>query len=250
MKKKKEEKKAIPPKYRIALTKHPPEGDLSYEEIKQTSAYIPEPKGRFPILEDDFEKDFTTEILLLDFKKKCFEREKEFVSAYAIEAFITAHKAGLYPPMWALNYIVQVFSDWYKLQGTKSLDKLFELNWMQHQRYFYFEKGDIDKRDIELCQTMFALRRIFGITIKQASCMAVVKHGGVAATTIEGKYKKGWGKIFKGKYYEVLHNHYSSYTVDKKIRFLKSFPLKNYPPKIQRWLAQFSPQQLKNWGIR
>lgn len=251
---------------RVSLAKHPPEVNLSHEEIKRMPAYIPEDA----LFETDFldvvissngkkngKPQFLhrsvdeTAILLLDMKGKCFEEKKE--SACAIEAFIIAHRAGVYPPMWALDYIAQVFSDWHKLKGEKKLDDLFELNTQRGQRKAatYFERGERGRRDFELCKDVLALRCIFGLTIKQASCI-VSTSVDRAADTIEDIYKKGYGKTFKGNDWDALRQVFSNYSVEKKIKLLKRFPLqtKDLPSKIQKWLSGYNQEQLKKWGMK
>lgn len=251
---------------RVALTKHPPEINLSHEEIKRIPAYIPEDA----LFETDFldvvistngkkngKPEFLrrsvdeTAVLLLDMKRKCFEQEKE--SVYAIEAFIIAHRAGVYPPMWALDRIAEVFSDWHKQKGEKKLDEHFELNQLCGQRKAatYFEKGERGRRDFELCMDVLALRCIFGLTIKQASCI-VSTSVYLAAETIEGIYKKGYGKTFKGSEWNDLRQVFLNYSFEKKIKLLKRFPLqtKDLPPKIQKWLSGYNHEELEKRGMK
>ncbi len=46
---------------------------------------------------------------------------------YAIEAFILAHQAGLYPPKWVCDFLAERFAKWHADNGHTSLDKILGL---------------------------------------------------------------------------------------------------------------------------
>ncbi len=220
-------------KTEIAYTLHPPEGEFSQEEIGKTLAYIAHS------IRMDIEDIVSGEdIVSLRMCKSGYVRKEKRKPIFAIEAFLIAHYAGLYPPIWALNDIAERFKKWYGRQGKTSLDRFFGVDTYKGETPI-FKLDMIRERDESLCLTVFTLRYLFDFTLEEASQMAARRleetknwdRTGfnlrlITEDTIKDKYKRIYHKNFKsGEFVEDLSN----WSNKKKLEFLKSFPENAFP---------------------
>lgn len=101
----------------------------------------------------------------IDFYKRKFEDTKK--PLYLIRAFLAAFDAGVYPPPWVLDFVVERFREFDKSLGEKSLDNLFGFARGKGNRHFEtnFLK---ETRDELLCRDIFHLQGLCGISVKNA----------------------------------------------------------------------------------
>lgn len=162
-------------------------------------------------------------------RKGQFEKTKNPI--YAIEAFLLAHEAGLYPPLWVLEYMTKVFWEYHNSKGKKSLDKLFELNKRgRHSKKFKLVL--IEDRNQMLMRDVFRLS-VLGYSIINASEMVVrrleetdwdktgLKLESLNAGSIEQIYLRTWKKIFDCK---RNHKFITEWLKNNKDAFLNTFP--------------------------
>ena len=222
------------------LTEHPPKcnppkSNISQEELNKIPAHI------------KITPNYLYDNALID---HLFQRATAFKKTtnpiYAIEAFLIAHDAGLYPPMWVLNYMAEIFNDWHELQGTKSLDELFELKPIPGQARLYKTDKE-ERRDEQLCGHVYLLKTLFDFTIEEASYMASRRLEetpnwnktqfdlkAITDYTIQDRYYKKWGKIYSSLYpkEDIIM------TKEEKIEFLKQFPKDSFPTKKGKTLKE------------
>lgn len=226
-------------KTNILYTLHPPEGELTQEEIGKIPAYVSNS------VKMDIDESFSQTICSLELNESGFKspEHKAKKPIFALEAFLVSHEAGLYPPKWVLNYISEIFSEWYEAQGTISFDKLFNVKCGKGQEPIF--KRDLEsRRDETLCLTVFGLKLLYGLTIEEACYMAQrrleespnwnkTKFGlkEISADTIRDKYKRKWGKIFNSKEAIYLKEHFLNWDRERKIKLLDEFPKDSFPTK-------------------
>lgn len=210
-------------KAEISFTLHPPKGKFTQEDIRKTSGYVTERIMSVGFRNDEQLEEKHLGILNdLELAKMGFEKEERRKPIYAIEALLTAHEAGLYPPMWALNDIVERFRKWYRQKGERSLDKFFEVDgysgWTK-----IFETDELTRRDYFLCQRVYLLVSRFEFSIKKACLIVVNAHEefNIAGGSIETTYiKRKYAKVFKSS---DRYLRYLLWGKEKKRRFLTQF---------------------------
>lgn len=226
-------------KTEILYTLHPPKGEFMQEEIGKTPAYVSNS------VKMDIDDLFSGTVCSLEVNESGFENpeHKAKKPIFAIEAFLISHEAGLYPPMWVLKYMSDIFSEWYDSQGTKSFEELFNLKCSKGQNPI-FKRDFENRRDESLCLTVFGLKLLYGYTIEEACYMAqrrleespdwnktkfVLKE--ISADTIRDKYNRKWGKIFNNESMSFIREQILSWDRDRKIKFLDEFPKDSFPTR-------------------
>lgn len=210
------------------LTKHPPQTHQSSAELSKLTAHFK------PETDEDLNKLFWKQLLGLG-----LEFKKTGNPIYAFEAFLYAHKAGVHPPIWVTNYMAEGINDWLALQGTKSLDEIFELKPIRGQAPLC-KKDKEERRDEMLCKDVFALNTFFDFTIEEACYMAARRLEesdnwnktsfdlkAISAETIKDRYKRKWGKIIRFLYHSGDLPELDQ--KEDKIAFLKRFPEDSFP---------------------
>lgn len=204
--------------YPCVLTKHPdikfqspelqPPPRYGYEDTK-VSEFIRKRMKKLPyhayILEEDLDDETIRE---LEECKEAFN-EKEADATYALEAFIIAHKAGLYPPMWVMNYVAEIFNDWYLQQGKKSLDELFELINPRGNTTTTVSENLMRQRDDNICRDIwrlhedhdYSLERAFNIVAEWAKNLGIYD---IPEHELEAPDKAGIKTMFHRKYHKPL----------------------------------------------
>jgi hypothetical protein len=125
----------------------------------------------------------------------------------AIEAFLLAYQNGLYPPVWVLDYMADIFKTFHDSLGMKSLDKLFGF---KKGRGGPFQKSLEEERDEILCLNIARLEHFFGID-RETACKLEAERWynnkdfnktplkfdvNLSWRTLEDKYRKKWATIF------------------------------------------------------
>lgn len=210
--------------------KHPPKKitlEKNYQDIDDAIEALRKKIGPHYILDLDLPLGVHENFY---FKKSDFNKYKN--SEYVIEAFLTAHQAGVYPPIWVLSYLSEIFKDWKNSQGTKSLDQLLRLKPSRGGTPF-FKKRANEKRDYWLCRVTFTLNTLFEFSIENACKLSIKGSDDLedfgakkpTATTFEATYK-AWKKesISLGEA-EFLTNLNRKMSRQDKIVFLNQFLL-------------------------
>lgn len=119
-----------------------------------------------------------------------------------IEAFLLAHDAGLYPPMWVLDALAKGFHTYYKRQGKKPLADALGLNLGPGKSQF--KQSAIEELHEQLALQMYQLRLCFSLSVADAAVMleAKLKRSPVVNTT----EWKGLGKNYVA---ETFSRNYS-----------------------------------------
>lgn len=222
--------------------KHPPLGERSIDEFENMKLII-----------SDF--DIPTKLrILLKSKNSQFKSDFNNRALYAIEAFIIAHHEGIYPPLWALNYIASVLEDFHDAQGKKSLDQCFGFKRGRGQKGRgstpLFKKAAEGERDRFLAIDIYRLKVLFGISVKKGAEMVCRRLEETpsevdlripSSETIEYLYIKKYKKILFENENLIgsgltIKDELSKWTDRQKQDFLKSFPIDSIPNNLRKYL--------------
>lgn len=220
------------------FTRHPEKTEFSVDEVPSRAELNKLPS---PFVS---ELDLDSELMIpLVCKEGAFKETENPV--YLIEAFLLAHEAGMYPPMWVLNRIAEVFREYHASNGNKDLNKLFGFKRGVGQSNA-FQNIFEEYRDQCLTRDVFKLNVLFGISIEDAAYMAAsrlaetpgwnmteaeVKE--ISGETLKDKYLKKWKKVWDNKW---TKKHVTEMSKEEKIAFLKLFPSHSIPPKYRIFL--------------
>ena len=168
--------------------------------------------------------------------KMRFEEDRNPI--FAIEAFLTARAAKLFPPAWILAWLEEAFREFHDGQGKQSLEKILGLVPGRGQSPL-FSKLLQDERDEMLCLDVWRLMTLFNTSLETASAMVEARLNetpywdkstyelrSLSAKTIADRYMKKWKRLFSAP--DMRHRFLCSYTKAKADKFLKSFPSHSY----------------------
>jgi hypothetical protein len=105
----------------------------------------------------------TLTFLGLRMKEESFQKTKNPI--YAIEGFLLAKNANLYPPFWVLEWLSKGFEEYYKSNGRKPIDQLLGFTGR------VFKKLIEEDRDEWLMINIWRLTRFCGFNEKIAAKM-------------------------------------------------------------------------------
>jgi hypothetical protein len=123
---------------------------------------------------------------------------------FAMDAFLVHHAAGLYPPLWVLDWLNDAFGAFLKSGGKKDLAALLGAKRGQGQRPIFLEVHAIDEESAYMHE--IALLNAVGVSIEEAGHMVFARyeaagHGSLAAETLASRFTKhqwrGYAKILK-----------------------------------------------------
>lgn len=165
-------------------------------------------------------------------------------AVHAINAFITAHEANLYPPLWVLNFLYEIFSQWQKQDCKESLDKLLGLKGLKRRgkRVSYTEAINLTKRNHELSDEVYCLKFLFDFKLYEA-CEAVSERRKethkeyVYPKTLETIYIKKFSKNFEKD--DFLRESLRKWTNEEKAQFLRTFPEESLPQKNRQRFEKY-----------
>ena len=223
----KKPKKVIEQNYHslTVYTLHPQKPEYSPEELPSKKVL-----NKIPAHVAELSCDLGKAYIPLVSAKDSFKKSQNPV--YAIQAFLLAHEAGMYPPLWVLNYMHKVFKKYWESNGKKSLDILFGFSRGKGQETAFKSvlSGD---RDEMLMRDVFRLN-LLGYSISQASHMvsrrleeteAWDKTGlnlnELAGDTINDRYLKKWSVVFNN---DVTQGNTLKWLSKNKNSFLGKFP--------------------------
>ena len=211
-------------------TKYPPTGRIPVDEIeKLPPAHIPE-----------WDSALSADTWLrLSIKRS--EYEKTCNPVMAIEAFLIAHDAGLYPPAWALSWLLDAFRAFHAAQGKTKLDKLLRTTRRPGQDPI-FKTIMNDARDSMLCFDIFRLKTLFGVTVAKAAEMVSRKLEDspnwntskyapkkLSAGTIRDVYLRRWKQRIDS---DALRNAIQQLPEADRYKFLQTFPQDAIPANL------------------
>lgn len=211
--------------YISGYTLHPPKGEYEPEELKQLPGHVSE-----------FEINPQT-AMLLEIKRGHFKRTKNPI--LAIEAFLIAHEARIYPPLWVLDFMEGAFKKWHGSKDKESLDKGFGLTGGKGSTRPY-KLLLHEERDAMLCFDVFRLS-LLGYSVQEASHIVASRlketpssefdkdRLGIeklSARTIEDIYGEKQGK---GEYDAYTRQRTLKWLKDNKEAFLSNFPKHSFP---------------------
>jgi len=227
---KKEKAKPILIKDISVFTRFPPDSnDIKYFEFQnwpdlynQVRQHLRGCQGY--VADFDIETDTS---ILLHMRQMSFEKTKNPI--YAIEGFLLAKNANLYPPFWVLEWLSKGFEEYHKSNGRKPIDQLLGFTGK------VFKKLIEEDRDEWLMMNIWRLTRFCGFNEKTAAKMVsqnlkntpgwnktgIKKIRTPEGPTLASRYSaEGWAHIFDSYPEESIKRF-----KDKKWkgRFLKSF---------------------------
>lgn len=120
---------------------------------------------------------------------------------YAIEAFLTFHRFGLYPPEWVLKWLAKAFNEYVNSAGEADLSLLLGVKRGKGKTPIFKEANSVSRERYHMQEIAFLM--MLGATIAEAAEMVSARQeecGGKcpsADTLAERFSKRGWSKIFK-----------------------------------------------------
>ncbi len=200
---------------RIVGVEQPPSCEISEEELSKFDPCITESelegwfkdfqKRQLDSSQEQHEEDAVfMSILLSNTQNQLFRGIYEATKdnpLYAMEAFVTAHHLGLYPPRWVLDWLYDAFANYLTSSEEEDLAKLLKAKRGQGTQ-------PIIKESRKLKTESNAMNQILGLNISGTSiddAAAIVAERfevqGIecpsADTLAERFTKRGWGAISK-----------------------------------------------------
>ncbi len=173
---------------------------------------------------------------------------------YAIQAFLIANGSGLFPPLWALDWVNEGFQRYYDGQGLVSLDKALGIAKGRGENSPF--KALIEQeRDDQLARDIFRLTTLFPISANEAATMVAerIKNTpnwnktaykslkALSPATLEDKYsrelKASWDTPLNRK---ILKEGWSP---SRAQEFLNSFPKSAWPINLSLRLSKAPKRQ-------
>lgn len=173
--------------------------------------------------------------------KKYFEETED--DKFLIMAFVFAYANKLYPPVWVMDRLATLFTDWVDHGGVKSLDKIFSFKGRGKGKKNPLKIMEMNERDMEACLYVFFLNKICRISLDIAFYAVAARYAtnkdevedednknqtydykyqkGLAPKNIKDKYYKKWRKIFESP---VFRTKIPKLTEEGKKKILESFP--------------------------
>jgi hypothetical protein len=159
----------------------------------------------------------------LEIKKDNFKKTGNPV--YALEAFLEADKAGLYPHRWVISWLLRAFRSFQKSNGKGNLNQLLGFKKGKGKRTIGFKEIEIQKRNYELLYDVSTLQAIFDFKVEDA-CKMVEKriNKKLSWRTMLDLYgKDAWHK----KHTHLMRRHFK-WSEEEKREYLKQYPSDSY----------------------
>ncbi len=163
--------------------------------------------------------------LYLDIKRDNFEKTGNPI--YPLEAFIIASEEALYPPAWALSWLIEGFKEYHNSVGAKNLHQLLGFTKRRGQTKL-FQEIIYETRNESLCLDIVRLRILFDITIEEACLMVqrrleeIPEAKPISSKTLKDIYFK-WVKTVP-RIEDDMKQVYSTWNDRKKKDYLKLYP--------------------------
>ncbi|MGA2467623.1 MAG: hypothetical protein ABSH06_25160 [Thermodesulfobacteriota bacterium] len=181
-------------------TKYPPNCEFkNAEEVSRLPGYI--------VVEGDLPPVMHGELSYL--KKDWFEETGNPV--YALEAFFAAHAVGLYPPLWAIDWLLRAFRSFYKSNGEENINRLLGFSKGRGQDIIGFKKRVFEARNGLLQNEVITLLGVFDVNLTDA-CKMVAKR----IAKFPGLQEKETGMRIHKLSWRTLYDLYSKNPMNKK----------------------------------
>lgn len=216
--------------------RHLPKGELSADELP------------VPFIKE-WDSTLPTDVwIALSLRRIAYDEKRDAVAL--IEAFLSAHDAGLYPPMWVLDALAKGFRTYYSRQGKKPLADVLGLNLGSGKSQF--KQSAMDDLHNQLALQMYHLKLCFSLTISDAAMMLEAKlkrNPAVNTTEWKGIGKNYAAETFIKKYSQwrkaagleenvthILHpdNKAKPWTKLQRKSFLASFPRESWEHLLEK----------------
>ena len=185
-------------------TQYPPDGRMKREDVDKLPGHVAE-----------LDLPSSETILLLRMRERSFKETQN--SVYALETFLIADKAGLFPPDWALSWLLKGFWRYHKLLGKKPLEQTLGLVKKAGQAPPF--KGVLLKQgDEKLMFDIFLLHKFGKYSVRLASKMVAKRLEDTKdydqtgwglikknADSLEKEYHQKWKSIFETISEETLN---------------------------------------------
>lgn len=161
--------------------------------------------------------------------------EKMGNPVHAIEAFLIAHEAELYPPAWVIDWLLKAFRAYHVSYGKKDLLSLLGFRKSRGQPKA-FKKAFIEARNHRLTWDVFVLNKFGGFSVKDAAEMVSNRlkntpdwdKTGLQLTALDGPslaviYSNQYVSDFNGMSEELMEACRQGFERNKK-EYLKQFP--------------------------
>lgn len=156
----------------------------------------------------------------------------------AIEAFVLACRAGLYPPTWVAHFLAERFQHWHNRQGRSSLDTLLGLR-PGRGRDPAFKRLFIEERNEILTIDMARLVAL-GATIDEAATMCAER-----LKNTENWNQSGWSmksidvptlrKLYRASTFKGNGAYYlNRWSADQVRNWLRLFPSYSMPETLKK----------------
>jgi hypothetical protein len=183
--------------------------------------------------------DAETPIMMAAILSLCQEKIHQGIYAgtqrnpfYAIEAFTTFHRLGLYPPLWVLNWLNGAFVAYLKSGGTENLQTLLGVTRRKGQTPIFKEAAAVSTESATMRE--IAGLTLLGISIQDAAFMVEQRLQNKkikcpSADTLAMRFvKRGWSKIAKSQKAVT-----KTITPETKKKLLAAYPRDTIPQKFR-----------------
>jgi len=157
------QKGPVPTRDVSIFTRFPPHDETIFEiEEDKFDAFVKQSLGQLQAYVTASDIDPMT-FSYLHGGKSFFQETKNPI--YAIEAFLSAREAGLYPPLWVLDWLAKGFQEYHKSNGRKPIGRLLGFTGRS------FKKLMEKNRDAWQMENIWRLKRFCGYDVKTAARM-------------------------------------------------------------------------------
>lgn len=204
------------------------------------------PRHWFPVRRDDLAKMpnmlTTKPDVRLDvyYSLQGFANEFHFTKEpiLALKAISLAHAADMYPPLWALNFIVKAFDEYLDSKGTANLEKCLGLIGKRGSSN-YFKKIEQRSRDFSLCQDVHLLNKGLKVSIDDAVHIVAAsmnKSQKLSEQTIRDRYTKDadW-KGYRKNWEKSQFAQKTLESLEERQKFITRFQYHTLPPRIRAY---------------
>ncbi len=164
---------------------------------------------------------------------------------HAIESIILCHEAGLYPPLFVMDWLVGALNEWHSQCGQIKMDKAMGLN--KPGRGNPMQQAVREEWKQNLMIELNRLRHMFDLTTNEAATMIVTRLDATdwnqspytlqySETTLVQDYEGKGAEIFKD--WEVIKKYQDS-TDEEKREVLSHYPELSYAEfkdKVSKYL--------------
>ena len=196
-----------------------------------------------PILKKKFVENHAEECAWLDIFADNYKKTGGPI--HILDAILTSHRIGYYPPVWAQAAMADLFTRYFTRQGQESLDTLFGFS-IGSGGYSFHKQKILDRHRGVLMDLIF---RLTLLEVKTDTAIELVhslpgnKHGyRVGSIIVEPislstmrKLWYAWRKVNndKNKYHVMYKESVTEWLSKNQTKFLSQFPYQDLPLDIR-----------------